>query len=185
MRGRVLGEHRPRPDGGLLADRDRRHQRAVGTDEGARSDHGAVLAEPIVVASDGPGADVAALPDGGIAEIGQMIRLDAGSERAVLDLDEVADLNGRGETRARPQAREGTDPTRPLAYHPLEVAVGEHLTAGGQSAIAQPGKRADPYAIAKLDLPSRMTSTSISTSRPAFSLPRRSKREGSARRTPC
>ena len=36
-----------------LADRDRRHQRAVGADEGARADHRLIFAEAVVIAGDG------------------------------------------------------------------------------------------------------------------------------------
>src|SRR3546814_11407727 len=77
--------------------------------EGAGADAGAGLQEAGVVAGDGAGADVGGRADRGIAEIGEVVRLGALAELGVLDLDEVADVGGATDARARAQAREGTE----------------------------------------------------------------------------
>src|SRR3546814_15249338 len=55
------------------------------------------------------GADVGGRADRGIAGIGEVVRLGALAELGVLDLDEVADVGGATDARARAQAREGTE----------------------------------------------------------------------------
>ena len=50
----------PGADDRALADADRRDQRGVGADEGARADHRPIFAEPVVIAGDRAGADVRA-----------------------------------------------------------------------------------------------------------------------------
>ena len=56
----VLGDDAAGRHVGALADLHRRHQRAVGADEGLGADHGPPLAVAVVVHGDGAGADIAA-----------------------------------------------------------------------------------------------------------------------------
>src|SRR5688572_8620275 len=55
-----------RADERTVADLDRRNQRAVGADEGALADLGAVLGEAVIVAGDRAGADIGLLADAGV-----------------------------------------------------------------------------------------------------------------------
>src|SRR5437762_9234921 len=56
--GHVLGDRRPGAHVGALADADRRDQLTVTADERAVLDDRRVLLRPVVVARDGPGADI-------------------------------------------------------------------------------------------------------------------------------
>src|SRR5688572_27551038 len=105
----VDGDHRAGADIGVGADGHRRDEGRVGADEGPLPDHRAVLAEPIVIASDGAGADIGAGADGRIAEIGEVVDLRAGAELDILDLDEVADAGIGAEMGPGPQPRERPD----------------------------------------------------------------------------
>src|SRR5882757_9028599 len=82
--GHVFRDHRARADIGAVADLYRRHQRGIGADEGAGADRGLVFGKAIIIASDGAGADVALGADMGVADIGEMIDLDARFERRGL-----------------------------------------------------------------------------------------------------
>src|SRR5262249_21842269 len=90
--GPVWGVHRARPNRGPAPERDRGYQRRVRADEGALADVGAMLGHAVVIAGDGPGPDVGALPDPGISQVAEMVRLCAGLDHGRLDLDEVPDL---------------------------------------------------------------------------------------------
>ena len=57
------------------------------------ADRGAVLVGAVVVGGDAAGADVDARADRRVAQVGQVIRLRAVGQPAVLDLDEVADVD--------------------------------------------------------------------------------------------
>src|SRR6185437_15122282 len=91
------------------ADAHRRHQRGVGADEHPLADLGAEFLEPVIVAGDGARADVAAGADRAVAEICQVVGLDAGAEPRVLHLDEIAEMDAIAQFRAGAQAGEGTD----------------------------------------------------------------------------
>ncbi len=84
--------------------RDRRDQRRIGADEGARADLGAVLVEAVVVAGDGAGADVGFGAHVGVADIGEVVDLGALGDHGVLDLDEVADRCTSASISSRPAA---------------------------------------------------------------------------------
>src|ERR687891_1039677 len=109
-------------DHGALADGHRRDQRAVRADERAGADVGPVLAETVVVAGDGAGADVCLGADAGVADVGQVIGLGAGLEHGVLDLDEVADPRARPDLGARAQPGERADLGARPERDPLEMA---------------------------------------------------------------
>ena len=57
------------------------------------ADDGAVLVGAVVVGSDAAGAEVDALADRGVAQVGQVVGLGTARQGAVLDLDEVADVD--------------------------------------------------------------------------------------------
>src|SRR4029077_10149045 len=57
----VPGDHAAGGNEGARADGDRRTERAVGADEGPGTDDGLVLAEAVVVAGNGAGADIRTL----------------------------------------------------------------------------------------------------------------------------
>ena len=67
--GHVLGDDAAGAGVSARADGDRRHQRGVRADEGVRADGGAVLAEAVIIAGDGAGADIGPRADVGVADI--------------------------------------------------------------------------------------------------------------------
>ena len=73
------------------------------------ADQRLVLGEAVVVAGDGAGAEIGVGADMGVADIGEMVDLDAGLQRRGLGLDEIADPGAFAERGAGPQARVGTD----------------------------------------------------------------------------
>ena len=83
----------------------RRDQHRAGADEYALADCGAVLGRAVVVAGHRAGADIAVAADAGIADIAQVVRLDAGGQPGSLDLDEIAHLDALIKLRAGPQPR--------------------------------------------------------------------------------
>src|SRR5882724_652007 len=90
--GYIAGNDRARTDVSAAADLDRRHQRGIGADECAGADLGLVLCEAVIVAGDGARADIGIGADMGIADIAEMVDLDAGLKRRRLGLNEIADL---------------------------------------------------------------------------------------------
>ena len=59
----VFGDHAARADARTVANRDRSHERDVGTDEDMGADRGAVFGVTVVVTGDRPGADIGAGAD--------------------------------------------------------------------------------------------------------------------------
>ncbi len=115
-----------------------------------------------------------------------MIGLGVGADRRILHFDEIADVSARGKFRTRPQTRERADHARTVRDDAIDVAVRAHDRAGSEARVAHTAEGSDAHVVAELDiLPSRMTSTSISTSLPALTCPRTSMRAGSTRRTPA
>src|SRR6185437_13294383 len=96
-------------------------------DEDVAPDLGAVLRKPIVIAGDGAGADIGALADRRIAEIGEVVRLDAGRERRVLHLDEIADMDAFAQGRTGPEPRERPDDRVIADFGAREMAEGRDL----------------------------------------------------------
>src|SRR5215469_135017 len=78
-----------------------RDQGRIGADEDALADGGAEFLDAVVVAGDAAGADVGALAHIAVAEIGQVVGLDARRQARVLDLDEIADVDLLGKLGAR------------------------------------------------------------------------------------
>ena len=69
---RRAGQNRPRTQGRTLANRDRRHQRAVGADEGVVTDPGGELVDAVIIAGNGASANIDLRPDHGVTQIAQM-----------------------------------------------------------------------------------------------------------------
>src|SRR5687768_17976111 len=76
----VLADRGARADGGARAHGDGGDQLHVGADVHIVLDHGAMLVRAVVVAGDGTGADVDVAPDGGVAHVGEVVRLAASPE---------------------------------------------------------------------------------------------------------
>src|SRR3546814_17396727 len=71
-------------------DRNRRHQRAVRSDEGPLADARTIFEETVVIAGNRARTNIRARPHIGIAEIGQMVRLRARPHHRLLHLDAIA-----------------------------------------------------------------------------------------------
>ena len=83
-----------------------------------------MLAVAVVVHGDGARADVAARPDVGIAEIGQVVGLGALGHARGLQFHEVADMDTVGHLRPRADARKRPDQHAPADAYALDVAEG-------------------------------------------------------------
>ena len=106
-------------------------QRGVRSDEGAFADHGLRFEMAVVIAGDGPGADVGPGADDAVADVGQMIDLHARGQVGGLDLDEVADPHALAQVGAGPQAGERADHGALGDGRALEMAEGAdfHIVA--------------------------------------------------------
>src|SRR5258706_974201 len=117
------------PDICAVADLQRRHQRRMRADEDPRADIGEMLVVAVVIAGDGPGADIAGGANPRIADIGQMIGFDALLQTRVLYFDEIADMHRFFQHRAGPEARERSHDGAGADFRPFEVAEGPDLGA--------------------------------------------------------
>lgn len=99
----IRRNHRSGPDDRTRADGHRRHQRTVRANERARADIGEGFAETIIIAGNGPRADIGFRTDAGVADIGQVIDLGSGFHRGLLDFNEIADMGILADIRPRPQ----------------------------------------------------------------------------------
>src|SRR5690625_5061962 len=88
----ICGNGRARANARALADDQRRHQRAVRTDEDIIANHRPVLGRAIVVAGNHARAHVDVRTNIGIAEIGQVIGLAAMAKDRIFQLDKVSDM---------------------------------------------------------------------------------------------
>src|SRR5262245_27982751 len=91
----VARDRRARADVGVVVHRDRRDELRVAADlDAGADDRLALLAgRAVVVAGDGPRADVRVGSDLAVAEVRQMIGLRPGANERLLRLDEVADVD--------------------------------------------------------------------------------------------
>src|SRR5690606_19289524 len=115
----------------------RRHEHGAAADEGVVADHGAVLVLAVVVGGDRAGADVRLAADAGVAAVTEVLGLRAGTDPALLHLDEVADLGTVLEHGLTAQLRERTD-LAPLA---------DHRAAADHGARQDPRVAPDPHAV--------------------------------------
>ncbi len=68
-----------------------------------------MLVRPVEIAGDGAGADIGALADGRIAEIGEVIGLGLRRDGRAVHLDEIADMDLLADAALRPDAGEGPE----------------------------------------------------------------------------
>ena len=106
------------------------------------ADDGAVLGHAVVVGEDRAGADVGALTDLGVTDVGQVRHLGAVGDRRVLGLHERADLPGDPELRARPEVGERTD-TGPVPDHRQLAVRADDAGVGADLAVLERGVGAD------------------------------------------
>src|SRR5581483_7793876 len=142
-RRRIRADRGTGADRGVLADRDGGHERGIGADERAVFDGRAMFVDAVVVAGDRPGADVHAGTDAGVAEIGQMVRLGAFADRAVLHFDEVADMRATRDFGAGAQSRERADRAVAVRRHAVEIAMRQNDRACGEPRMPDPAERGD------------------------------------------
>jgi hypothetical protein len=174
----------PAPSVAPRPTRHRRDQLGVGADEGIVLDDRLELVGAVVVAGDRAGADVDAAADRRVADVGQMVGLGLRGDRAVLDLDEVADMHVLGQHGARAQAGIGADTQAgPTTASSIWLKAAMRVPAPMRRSSARSWGRFD--ASRARPCPSNTQLTSMNTSRPQTSSPRTSMRAGSARRTPC
>src|SRR5512145_2765273 len=105
----VTAHDRPATGHGAVADAHRRDERVVGPGPGMPPDRRTVLVHPVVVGEDRARADVRALADLRVADVGQVRDLRAVADLGVLGLDERADLALRAEHGAGTQVGERPD----------------------------------------------------------------------------
>src|SRR5262249_25468123 len=136
--GHVLRHRAAGSDVRIVGDRHRRDQLRVAADLDARADAGEVLLEPVVVAGDGPGADVAVGPDLAVTQVGEVVGLRPRADRGLLGLDEVSDVHALREAGARAQPGEGPDDGRRADLGLLDPAAEQQAHAVGEDGIDQP-----------------------------------------------
>ena len=93
MRWRVFGDGGAGADGGTLRYCYRRDQLSIGADKNIVLDDRLVFIGTIVITRNRAGTDVDVLSDYGIADVAQVIRLAAGGDGAILDFDEITDMD--------------------------------------------------------------------------------------------
>src|SRR5690606_21920120 len=116
-------------------------------------DDRAMLQGAVVVAGDGSGANVDALSDFGIADIGEVVGLRATAEPARLDLDEVADVHLVAQLRARPQPGVGAKPAVGADIGILELRERMYFRTVADGDVAQHAVGTDAHAAADPDPP--------------------------------
>src|SRR5437879_1907051 len=109
IRWDVFGDRGTRGDIGAIADSNRGNQRGIASDKNFVADVRRKFVEAVVVAGNRAGADVCFLADLRIAEIGEVHRLGAFADSALLQFDEISDARIRFQVIVRAKAREGTD----------------------------------------------------------------------------
>ena len=106
IRGHLFGDGRSRPDDGVPFDLDGSYKGRIASDEDPIFDDCGMLLLPVIIASDGPGADVDLLSQGGIPDVGEVIGLGPFADDRFLDLYKVTD------PRAFPQKGPGAQMVR-------------------------------------------------------------------------
>src|SRR5260370_40249192 len=122
IRGHIVGDRGARRDVGAVADSHRGDQRGIRSDENFVPDGRRVLVKPVIVARDSARADVRLRADLGVAEVGQVHRFRAFSNRALLYFHEISDPCSGLQVSVRPQPRTWPDAhaiiQAPLRHNP-------------------------------------------------------------------
>src|SRR3990172_9237269 len=141
--GDILRYHRSRTRGRSLAHPHGGHQQGVAPDERLVADLGPVLrAIATEIAGDRAGADVDALSDRAVTQVGEVTHLGTGAQGAVLDLTEVAHMNALHQMRARPKMRERPN-VGALLYDRALHHRGDDPAMVSHPGISHDGVRAD------------------------------------------
>ena len=106
-------------------------------------DDRSVLVRAVVIRRDRSCAVVDVAPHRRVTDIGEMIRLGATTQRARLDLDEIADVDLVVESGAGAQARIRPDPAARTDRRVVQMRERQDRAAGGDRHIAQYAVRAD------------------------------------------
>ena len=108
-----------------VADLDRRHQHGVAADEGAAADLGRVLADAVVVAGHDAGAEVGALADRGVSQVGEMVGLGSPAPSSeLLTSTKLPTRAPRKQAGCRAQPGERTHPAAVPDLGAVQHAVG-------------------------------------------------------------
>src|ERR1035441_2309876 len=105
-----------------LANADGRNQGGVRADEHSVANGGGVLVHAVVVAGDDARADVYAVADDGIAEIGEMVGLRAAAQSGLLGLTEIADVRLLADAAFGAQMRVGSNHRAVADFRAVEDA---------------------------------------------------------------
>src|SRR6202050_2670120 len=138
-------------NGGARADRYRRHQHAVGAGMNIIPQHAAVFVRTVVVGNDGAGADVDALAQLAVTDVGEMIGLGVIAQTGVFYLDEMSDVHAACPPRPGTQAGEWPDEAARGHGRGIDYAMREHLGAGANLAVTNDTTGAHAHAVAEHD----------------------------------
>src|SRR5690242_17475602 len=142
-RGGFLDDRAAAADRRTGADRDRRDEHAVRPDVHVVTDERLVLVRSVVVRGDRARAVVHAAAEDRVADVGEMIRLRPGAERACLHFDEVADVDLLSKVCAGSEARVRADAAVPTDRRRIEVRERLDEGAGPDGHVAQHAVGAD------------------------------------------
>src|SRR4029077_4482959 len=107
--GNVMTNRRCSGDVNVIAQRDRRNQRGIASDLHSIANFGSVLLKPVVIAGNGPGADIAVPPDRHVSEIGKMVGLCPFAELRFFGLDKIPDVHIWTKSSSRPKVGKRPD----------------------------------------------------------------------------
>src|SRR5512133_581357 len=111
--------------------RNRRHQLHITADKDIVTNDRTVLIDTVIVAGDGPAADVDIAADLGVPQIGQVRGLRSRTHGDFFGFDKVADLDLIVQDGTRPQMGHGTDtdPDRQLRAFQYRTALDKAIVA--------------------------------------------------------
>src|SRR6267378_350690 len=109
IRRNVVRDRGTRGDIGAIADSNGGNQRGVTSDKNFVADVRRKFVEAVVVAGNRASADVCFRADLRIAKVGEVHRLGAFADSALLQLDEISDARIRFQVIVRAKTREGAD----------------------------------------------------------------------------
>ena len=148
----IAADDRASANSGTRPHPHRGHQGRIGSDEGAIANLGQVFIDAVIIAGDGPRADVDVTANAGIADVGEMADLGARTDRGLFDFNEVADVGPVRDVRLGSQAGEGSDLGTLPRPRVLDDRVGQDSAIGADGAIFEEAVGAYADAIAQLYL---------------------------------